>query len=427
MRCAYLLGLGLLVLLPVVELGLDLLNNSWDLSLAHWWIDRHGRAVLKNGWWNTELSRSDSWRGSSLLALLSLLSSSSGKVILLVLLDELEALNTGIINSTSRGSSESRWGQKWLRVGSGGWLKVVEQGGCTADLVKVSWLRCLSKDLLGALTLLLVVVCVLLSLLALTELGTSLVLVVLECALLGPMSVLGGTDLLVLGLLLLLELGLLVTESGDVLVSLVLLGLDDIKLSLDLVVLLGAGLGHWVVHGVLELLDLGLDLIDLLLTLLESAERLAKLAQGRDLGKSLLLVNELHLSSIDLLLQSGNLAIDILNTLVVDLAAGNLLLVDARLELLIKLLDLVHGAVAASLVGTLLLADLVLTSLELLASLLLWSQWSIFVGLGGVELGADSILCPVSESTFVGAKVCMEINTYELLHDGLVFSFKLSN
>lgn len=74
----YTLSLGSLVILPVVELGADLLDDAGNLVAAHGRLNAHKGAVLDDRGRAVEAlggSSSRSSRGTTLLALLSLLGS----------------------------------------------------------------------------------------------------------------------------------------------------------------------------------------------------------------------------------------------------------------------------------------------------------------------------------------------------------------
>jgi hypothetical protein len=102
---------------------------------------------------------------------------------------------------------------------------------------------------------------------------------------------------------------------------------------------------------------------------------------------------ELHSTGVDLLVKTGNLAVDILKALVRDLALGGLLLIDSAADLLVETLDLVELGGTGVLTTGLLLANFVGLSNELLSSLLGWA-WLVLVlvGLGNLDLGLDSVL-----------------------------------
>jgi hypothetical protein len=89
-------------------------------------------------------------------------------------------------------------------------------------------------------------------------------------------------------------------------------------------------------------------------------------------------------------LQAGDLLVNILDGLVVELALAGLELIEARLELLVKLLDLLEDGVAAGLVALLGLADGVQLGLELLLALSVGRV--LVVGAGEVELGFAGVL-----------------------------------
>jgi hypothetical protein len=112
--------------------------------------------------------------------------------------------------------------------------------------------------------------------------------------------------------------------------------------------------------------------------------------QARDLGQCLLLVDQLHHAAVDLLLQASDLLVDILDGLVVDAALGSLELIQARLELLVQLLDLLEDNVARRLVSLLCLTDGVELGLEFLLALAVGRV--LVVRAGRVKLGFASVL-----------------------------------
>jgi hypothetical protein len=390
----YTLGLGSLILLPVGKLGLDLLDQLGNVLLAHGRVKRQERAVLNNGRGAVE-----SLLGTTGLALLALLALGLGREVLVLavlLADELGALKTRLVNGSLGLSGQARVGKQGRLLSLERGIEEGEQAVGTADLVQVGGLTGLGEDTLGIGLLALLDVALTLQALALPLLLAGLALVGLVSLLLAVVVILeladGGKLLLLLGL----QLGALVAEAGQVLVGLVLLGLDDVELGLDLVVLLGQGLLLGVLHGVLDLLDLGAEVVDLLLGLVELAKVLAQLAQVGDVGQGLLLVDELHGARVDLLVEGLNLAVDILDALEGDLCLGRLLLVDTAAELLVQALDLVQLGRAGILATGLLLADLVGLGNELLAALLGGAGLVlVLVRERNVDLGLDGVLMMV--------------------------------
>lgn len=272
-------------------------------------------------------------------------------------------------------------------------VEVLEERVGTADLLEVGGVRSLGKHLLGTLHAALLGDALTLGLLSLAGLLALLTLPLGELLLGAVVLILELLDGLVLFRLKLLELGALVTKAGEVLVGLVLLGLDGVKLGLELVVLFAEGLGLGVLQAVLDLLDLGLEVVDLLLGIVEASKALALLAEVGDLGEGLLLVDELHHAAVDLLLQALNLAVEFLGGLEVDLAAGRLLLGNAAAELLIEALDLVELGGAGILATGLLLTDLVELGDELLALLLGGAGLVLVLARSGeLNLGLDLVL-----------------------------------
>lgn len=197
-------------------------------------------------------------------------------------------------------------------------------------------------------------------------------------------------DLLDGGVLLLLVLvrgGALIAEGVQVLVDLVLLSLDLVELGGDLGIAVAESARGRVVHGLLELGDLGLDLVNALLRLVETGEALLLPVELGDVGESLLLVDDLHGAGIDRLLEAEDLLVDLIDGLVGVLAAGDLLLGDAGLESLVQALHLVHDLAAGRLARLLLGANLAELGAELL--LALGGRRVLVVGAGEVELGLD--------------------------------------
>lgn len=376
----------------MLKLGLDLLNQLRDVLLAHGGIEREERAVLDDGRRAVEALLG----GTGVVTLLALLALGLGGEVLIIailLANKLGTLKTSLVNGALSLSSQARVGHQRGLLSLESRVEEDQQAVSTADLVEVGGLAGLVEDTLGIghLALLDVLLTLQALLLAVLLAGLTLVgLVGLLCAIVVVLELADGGKLL---LLLGLQLGALVTEAGQALVGLILLGLDGVDLSLDLVVLLGQGLLLGVLHGVLDLLDLGAEIVNLLLGLVELAKVLAELAKVGDVGQGLLLVDKLHGSRVDLLVKSLDLAVDILSALEGDLGLGSLLLVDAAAELLVKALDLVQLSGTGILTTGLLLADLVGLSNELLAALLGRAGLVlVLVGQSNVNLGLDGVL-----------------------------------
>ncbi len=392
LQASYLLGLGSLFGLPAVELGLDLLNDAGDVLGAHRRVNSHGRAVLDNG--GRAVVALGGSGSTDLLALLALLGSRKVLVLTILLLLESGTLEARGVNSTLGLGSHSAGSQErslLSRLLAG--VKEGEQVAGTANLLEKGGVAGLGEQALSLGLLALKVVALVLSLATLASLVTSLTLVGHGGLLLRVVVVLELTDgakgLLLLGM----ELGALVTQAGEALVGGVLLGLDLVKLGLDLVVLLGHGLLLRVLHAVLDLLDLGAKLVNLLLRVVKLAKGLANLAQGGDVGKGLALVHELHGARVDLAIEMGDLAIDIVDALEGDLGLGCLLLRDAAANLLVETLDLVELGGTGILATGLLLADFVGLSNEFLATLLGGAGLVlVLAGHGNLDLGLDGVL-----------------------------------
>lgn len=376
----------------MLKLGLDLLNDAGDIGGAHRGIKAEERAVLDDRRRAVE-ALLGSAAGVALLALLALGLGGGVLVVAVLLADKLGALETRLVDGSLGLGGQARVGHQRGLLGLEGGVEELEQAVGAADLVQVGGLAGLGEDTLGLGLLALIEVALTLGALALSLLLTSLALVGLESLLLAVVVVLeladGGKLLLLLGL----QLGALVTQGRQVLISLILLGLDGVELGLDLVVLLRHGLLLGVLHGVLDLLDLGLEVVNLLLRLIKLAKVLADLAQVGDVGQGLLLVHELHGAGVDLLLEALNLAVDILDALEGNLGLGGLLLSDAVAELLVEALDLVQLGGASILSAGLLLADLVGLGNEFLAALLGRAGLVlVLVGEGNIDLGLDGVL-----------------------------------
>ncbi|KAK0630625.1 hypothetical protein B0T17DRAFT_225723 [Bombardia bombarda] len=393
-RYAYLASLLRLVSLPVLKLGLDLLDNGRDVGGAHGGLDAHEGAVLHDrGRAAIVLGGVRGGGGGRLLALLALLH--GGQVVLaaVLLAYDTHTLNTGIVDlALGLGAQTLVGNQGALLDRLVGGVEEVQQAVGAANLLNISRVASLGEHLLGPLHLALLDDAVPLSLLALAELVAHLALPG-NGGLLGlVVLVLELPDGLELLLLLGLELGALVAEARQVLVRLVLLGLDDVGLGLQLVVLLAEGLSFRILHAVLDRLDLGAKFVDVLLRLVKLGKVLALLAQVGNLGQGLLLVHELHHAAVDLAIEVLDLAVDLVDALEGELAAGRLLLGDAGLDLLVEALDLIQLDLAGILASRLLLADLGELAQQLLAALLGGRLGLLVLGASELNLGLDGIL-----------------------------------
>src|SRR5690348_13488278 len=106
----YLLSLSLLVGSPESELLFGLLKDRWNITSAHWWLDAHGVTIFHNRWWEDKFSWSrSSGRCGTLSALLAFLAASTREVVLFLLLNNLHALDSGVINGSLWLSRESAW------------------------------------------------------------------------------------------------------------------------------------------------------------------------------------------------------------------------------------------------------------------------------------------------------------------------------
>jgi len=106
-KVAYLLGLALLVLLPVGELLLQLLDNGGDVALLHGRVDIDAAEVLDGADVKLELARGGRSSGVALATLL-LLAASTGHEVLVVVLLALDqgALELLALDLAGSGSSE---------------------------------------------------------------------------------------------------------------------------------------------------------------------------------------------------------------------------------------------------------------------------------------------------------------------------------
>ena len=103
---AYLLGLALLVLLPVGELLLQLLDNGRDIALLHGRVDVDAAKVLDSA--NVKLELGSGGRSVVALATLLLLAASAGHEVLIVVLLALDqgALELPALDLAGSSSSE---------------------------------------------------------------------------------------------------------------------------------------------------------------------------------------------------------------------------------------------------------------------------------------------------------------------------------
>lgn len=102
---AYLLGLALLVLLPVGELLLQLLDNGGDVALLHRRVDVDAAEVLNSA--NVKLELGGGGRSVVALATLLLLAASAGHEILIVVLLALDQGALELLALDLAGSSSS--------------------------------------------------------------------------------------------------------------------------------------------------------------------------------------------------------------------------------------------------------------------------------------------------------------------------------
>jgi hypothetical protein len=374
----------------VSKLLLELGDSRRYIVLAGGGVDANLGQLLDDTNVEVELGRGSSSR-AALLALLALLSAGAGEVLLLsiTLLCDADTLEARVVNGTLGRGGELA-GRGLLLGGESRGVEVADEAFACVDLVLVGRCAGLLETLRGSLLALVGLPLDLLLALALVTGLAGLEVVFLESTLLLVVGVLK----LLPGLVLLLLLGTclvgLLTERLHVLEGLVLLALEDVKLVLQLGVLLAQCLLLRVVEKLLLLRNLCLDVVDALLLRVEAREVLACLVEARDLRQRLLLIDQLHHAAVDLLLQASNLLVHILDRLVVDAALGSLELVQARLELLVQLLDLLEDDVARRLVSLLRLADGVELGLELLLALGVGRV--LVVWAGGVELSLAGVL-----------------------------------
>lgn len=395
----YLLGLRSLVLLPLSDLSGQLLDNGGDIGLVHRGVDLDLGEVLDDT--NVEVELLGGGRaavGVALLTLLALLAASADEVVVLVLLQDLHALHGGVINGTANLSTELRGLVLFVIQSQSsevvGRVEVADKTLGGKDLVGVSQARGLLELLVGNLLLLLALEGVPLGLLLLPANSPGLILVLLVCLASLVVGVLDLTDSSPLLLLLTVELGALVPQGVEVLESAVLLGLDGIQLLLNLGVLVAQSLGLRVVKGLLEGGNLGLDVVDDLLGLIQAGEVLTLLAQAGDIGKGLLLIHQAHGTGINLLLEARDFTVNLLDTLERHAGLGVVLLRNAGLERAVQSIDLLLCAGPGRLESRLLLTDGGELSTEFLLSL---SRGRVLVvGLGGLDLGLDLVLYEVS-------------------------------
>lgn len=375
------------------KLGLKLLDGGRDVFLARGSLNANLGQFLNDANVEVELGRSRA--GAALLALLSLLSASADKVALFlgILLGDARTLQTGLVDSALSGSSKLAR-RSGLLGWKSGWVEVTDQAFGSNDLVAVSRCAGLFETLAGSL---LALACNVLELLLTPLLEANLAslgLVRLVCAQLLEVCILEVFSCLVLLLLLSASLVRLLTKRSQVLEGLVLLGLESIQLSLKLGVLVAEGLVLGIVQELLLLSDLGLDVVNLLLLSVEAGKVLAGLVKGADLGQGLLLIHQLHHATVDLLLQTCNFLINLLNRLVVRLALCGLEFGELLLKLVVELLDLFENGITAGLVSLLCLADGVELGLELLLAFGIGRV--LVVRLCIIELSLAGVLAMVS-------------------------------
>lgn len=241
-----------------------------------------------------------------------------------------------------------------------------------ANLLKESRLGSLSEHRLGTLHALLFSILLALSSFTLGALGLLLTLVGSGGLLLSEVFISESPELGVFCIPLDLELGTLIPELAEVVTGSVLLSLDDVEFGLKSSVFLAQLLGLGSVQAVLDLLDLGLVLVNQLLLLLKAAKQLLLLAEVGDLVKRLLLINKLHHAGVNIALETGNLLLEFLQVLDGQLGTVGLALVDKALHGLFMALDLVELGSAILLATTLLFLDLVEALDELLSANLGW-------------------------------------------------------
>lgn len=396
---SYLGSLSGLVLLPFGDLGRKLLNHSRDVGLVHRRVDLDLGEVLNDTNVHVELGlrRRGGSRGAistALLTLLALLSTGANKVFVLVLLQNLHALDARVIDLAANLGAESGGFVLLFAEAKGGevvgWVEVTDKTLGDQNLISVSRARGLFQLLVGNLPLLLAIESLALSLLLLPADFPSLILVLLVGLAGLVVVVLDLTDGSPLRLLLTMELGALVTQRIQVLENTILLRLDGIEFLLDLRVLVAQSLGLGVVEGLLEGSNLGLEVVDHLLGIVEAGEVLALLAHARNIGEDLLLIHQAEGTRVDLFLQTGNFTVHLLDVLKRHAGAGVVLLRNAGLECRIDAIDLLLGARSRGLESLLLLANGGQLSAELLLSLC--GRRVLVVGLGGFDLGLDLVL-----------------------------------
>lgn len=412
------------------ELGLELLDSGRNIFLARGSLNANLGQFLNDA--NVEVELGGSRAGAALLALFALLSASADKVALFfgILLRDASALQARLVDSALSGSSKLAC-RSGLLGWESGWVKVTDQAFGSNDLVTVSRCAGLFETLAGSL---LALACNILELLLTPLLKANLAslgLVRLVCAQLLEVCILEILSCLVLLLLLSARLVRLLTKRSQVLEGLVLLGLESIQLSLELGVLVAQGLVLGVVQELLLLSDLGLDVVNLLLLSVEARKVLAGLVKGADLGEGLLLINQLHHATVDLLLQTCDFLVNLLDRLVVRLSLCSLEFGQLLLKLVVELLDLLENGIAARLVPLLCLADSVELGLELLLTFGIGRV--LVVRLCIVELSLAGVLAMVSTGCQTLISACdagtrRPINTrstYQLLlsHSVLLLKF----
>ena len=164
------------------------------------------------------------------------------------------------------------------------------------------------------------------------------------------------------------EGGALVEKLAPGASGLLLLLLDFVELSLDLVVALVESLALRVIKRRLELVDLGSVGLNRSLDGGKAFDVAAILLELGDLVESLLLLDELHRARLDLFLKSGDARVDISNRLVGNLGLGSLEVLNLLANSVLKSLELVEHLAASALVTSLLVPQLVQLGAQLCSS-----------------------------------------------------------
>ena len=354
-RCklAYLFRLAGLVLLPFGDLGCQLLDNRRHVSLVHGRVNFDLGEFLDETNVHVELlsrrSRS-SVAVAALLALLALLSTGAAEVVVLaiLLLHDLDALDVGVVHSTANLGAVVRRLALLVVQSQGskvvGGVEMADKTLGTKDLVVVGRVRGFLQLLVRNLSLLLVLNGIALGLGLFATHLPGLILVLLVCATALVVLVLGLFDGGPLLPLLALELGTLRLQRVEVLKHAVLLSLDGVQFLLDLGISVAESLGLRRVKRLPEACNLGLQVVDHVLGLIQPGKVLALLAHRRNVRQGLLLIDQAHTTRVDLLLQTGDLLVDLLNVLERHTAAGVVLLGNPSLQSRVQSIDLLLGA-----------------------------------------------------------------------------------